>query len=86
MKIIKTVLGQFKSLALFEWMSGYRGQAGSLLLIYSGLFGLIFGSIPIPTGSEGVIWTDVSPEMSFASLTAGLSLLGIRLAKGGGAK
>ena len=87
MQVLKSVLNGFKSTLLFEWMAGYRGQAGALFLIYSGLIGLVFGEVPIPTGQEGIVWQSISPELAFTSLSAGLAALGIRKAKqinGGG--
>lgn len=76
MNLILKVLPYLRSLAFFEFIKGFRTNIAGCVALYTGVLGLVYGEVPIPSG-EIITWVAVSPEIAWASFIGGLTALGI---------
>lgn len=76
MSLLLKLLPYLRSLAFFEFIKGFRTNIAGSITLFTGIVGLVYGQVPVPSG-DIITWVTMSPEVAWASITAGLTILGI---------
>jgi hypothetical protein len=76
MRLLLKIVPYLRKISFFEFLANYRTYIAGALGAYTGLVGLIYGAVPVMTGS-GITWIDMSPEASWMTFIGGLAAIGI---------